>query len=160
MNFQKNETEKLKFENEARKMDEKIKMIEKNLNNENERKRAELEKMRKEIGEKGGAGHFWGNDRAICDGGVRNWMEQAELEKVLRLLAVGEKKINLKESEFRAFLSQKKNGKKLKKSFILNKIATSPKLDGRCNSKLLGKIMEETAKTSGFGSAKTVKIKI
>ena len=98
-------------------MDEKIKMIEKNLNNENERKRAELEKMRKEIGEKGGAGHFWGNDRAICDGGVRNWMEQAELEKVLRLLAVGEKKINLKESEFRPFLNQKKRKETQKKFY-------------------------------------------
>ena len=93
-------------------MDEKIKTIEKNLKNDNERKRAEnekrndeLEKMRKEIGEKGGAGHFWGDDRMIKYGGVRDGMGQAELEKVLRLLAVGEKKINLKESEFRAFLS-------------------------------------------------------
>ena len=61
--------------------------------------------MRKKIGEKGGAGHFWGDDRAICKGGVRDGMQQAELEKVLRLLELGEKKINLKESEFRAFLS-------------------------------------------------------
>ena len=65
-----------------------------------------LEKMRKELGEKGGAGHFWRNDREIVHGGERNWMEQAELEKVLRLLSFGEKKINLKEKEFLAFFER------------------------------------------------------
>ena len=60
------------------------------------------------MGAIGGAGHFWGNDKSISRGGVRNWMGEKELKKVLRLLALGEKKINLKEREFRAFLNEKK----------------------------------------------------
>ena len=58
------------------------------------------------MGEKGGAGHFWRNDRWIGNGGERDEMEQAELEKVLRLLSFGEKKINLKEKEFLAFFER------------------------------------------------------
>jgi len=49
------------------------------------------------LGEKGGAGHFWRNDKQINCGGERDFMQEAELEKVLRLLSVGEKKIGLKE---------------------------------------------------------------
>jgi len=56
----------------------------------------QLEKFRNEIGEIGGARHFFGNDKGIDEGGVRNWMEENELKKVLRLLAAGEKEINLK----------------------------------------------------------------
>ncbi|CBY15862.1 unnamed protein product [Oikopleura dioica] len=65
-----------------------------------------LEKMRNEIGEISGAGHFWRNDRGIGRGGERDWMEGAELEKVLRLLSFGEKKINLKEKVFFAFFER------------------------------------------------------
>jgi len=53
-----------------------------------------------EMGEIGGAGHFWGDDKEICEGGVRDEMGDEELKKVLRLLAAGEKKVNLKEREF------------------------------------------------------------
>ena len=63
-------------------------------------KERELEKMRRELGPVGGVGHFWGNDRMIATGGVRNWMEESEMENILMLLALGETKINLKEQEF------------------------------------------------------------
>ena len=63
----------------------------------NKGRNEELEKMRKELGAIGGAGHFWGNDKWTGYGGVRNEMNEAELKKVLRLLAAGENKINLKE---------------------------------------------------------------
>ena len=102
------------------------------------------------MGEKGGAGHFWRNDRLIWKGGERNWMQKAELEKVLRLLSFGEK--------FQAFLRDKRRKLKQKIRFLI--IGKSPKLDGRCNSKLLGNIVEEMANISFFGSAKKVKIKI
>ena len=59
--------------------------------------------LRNELGELGGAGHFWGNDKATWNGGERDWMREEDLKKVLRLLAAREKKINLKEREFRAF---------------------------------------------------------
>jgi hypothetical protein len=49
-----------------------------------------------ELGELGGAGHFFGNE--YWD--TRFEMEEEELKMVLRLLAAGEKKINLKEREF------------------------------------------------------------
>ena len=52
------------------------------------------------MGEIGGAGHFWGNDKATYAGGVRDKMGKEELKKVFRLLAAGEKTINLKEREF------------------------------------------------------------
>ncbi|CBY13019.1 unnamed protein product [Oikopleura dioica] len=54
------------------------------------------EKLRMEMGEIGGAGHFWGDDKIISRGGVRNSTDEEDLKKVLRLLALGEKKINLK----------------------------------------------------------------
>ena len=60
----------------------------------------ELEKLRNELGEIGGAGHFWGNDKGTGAGGVRNWMGEKELKKVLQLLSLGERTINLKEREF------------------------------------------------------------
>jgi len=60
------------------------------------------------MGEIGGAGHFWGNDKRAYYGGERDLMGEEELKKVLRLLAAGEKKINLKEREFRAFLERRK----------------------------------------------------
>ena len=65
--------------------------------------RLNLEKLRNEIGELGGAGHFFGNDVDIWNGGVRDEMEENELKKVLRLLAAGEKKVNLKERSFELF---------------------------------------------------------
>ena len=52
------------------------------------------------MGEIGGAGHFWGNDKIAHFGGERDLMGEEELKKVLRLLAVGQKTINLKEREF------------------------------------------------------------
>ena len=112
--------------NETRKAEEKIKSLESSLKNENaekrnkagnqgrmvekkeiERENEELEKMRNELGELGGAGHFWGNDKSKNFGGERNGMKEEELKKVQQLLAAGEKKINLKEREFRAFWSEK-----------------------------------------------------
>ena len=71
-----------------------------------------MEKLRNELGEIGGAGHYFGNDTRF----TRDSMEEKELEKVLQLLSLGEKRINLKEREFRAILSEK-NGEKLKKKF-------------------------------------------
>ena len=68
---------------------------------------SELEKLRMELGQLGGAGHYFGNDKAKSEGGERDTMNESELKKVLRLLAAGEKKINFKEREFRAFLSEK-----------------------------------------------------
>jgi hypothetical protein len=68
-----------------------------------------------ELGELGGAGHFWGNDKDIEFGGERDEMSEEELKNVLRLLAAEEKKINLKEREFRAFLSEKKRRETHKK---------------------------------------------
>jgi len=53
-------------------------------------------KLRMEMGEIGGAGHFFGNDKMIKYGGERDLMGEKELKKVLRLLAAGEKTINLK----------------------------------------------------------------
>ena len=94
-------------------MNEKIKKLEEKLKNETERnqilnhedmtqtKRAKkLENLRNELGEKNGAGHFFGNDKVI----VREEMKEKELAAVLRLLSLGEKKVNLKEREFIAFL--------------------------------------------------------
>ena len=48
------------------------------------RRNGVLEKIRNELGEKGGAGHFWGSDKEISTGGVRNQMVESELKKVLR----------------------------------------------------------------------------
>ena len=114
-----------------------------------------------ELGEFGGAGHFWGNDKAKAwgYGGERDFMNESELKKVLRLLAAGEKKINFKEREFRAFFSER-NGEKLKKSFGILTTGKSPRLDGRSSPSLLGKLMEEMEKITISGSNAKVKIKI
>ena len=75
--------------------------MELNLRNEIEKKQDDkLVMLRTELGEIGGAGHFFGNDKMINEGGVRDEMGEEELKKVLRLLAAGEKTINLKEREF------------------------------------------------------------
>jgi len=110
-----------------------------------------------EMGEIGGAGHFWGNDKETKCGGERDLMGEEEMKKVLRLLAAGQKKVNLKEREFRAFLNDK-NGKKPKKSFGIVKIWRSPRLDGRSSSRLLGKVVEEMANISISGLKIKVKI--
>ena len=61
--------------------------------------------MRKEI-----AGAFFGNDK-------RPSYDVGKLANVLRLLALGEKVINLKETEFRAFIEGIENIVKLNKKF-------------------------------------------
>ena len=86
-------------------------------------------------------------------------MEEKDLKKMLQLLAAGEKEINLKEREFRAILSEK-NGKKLKKSLFGVTIGTSPKLDGRSSSRLIGEKKEEMENITISGWNKKVKIKI
>ena len=78
----------------------------------NEGKNDALEKLRIECGEIGVAGLFWGDDKFIRGGGVRDHMDEEDLRDVARLLALGEKNINLKEMEFRSFLNVR-NGKKL-----------------------------------------------
>ena len=65
-----------------------------------------------EMGEIGGAGHFWRNDK-------RTKMGDEELKKVILLLAAGQKKVNLKEREFRAFLSEKNTERNSKKVSFL-----------------------------------------
>ena len=68
----------------------------------------ELEEIRRQLGEKGGIGHFWENDRAIVNGGVRDHMNEEELKNVARAISLGQKKINLKEREFLAFFEKGK----------------------------------------------------
>ncbi|CBY13408.1 unnamed protein product [Oikopleura dioica] len=147
--------ERDEWKNETRKIEDKKKALDLNLREEIEKKQDlyELTMMRKELGEIGGAGHFFGNDKKMEFGGKRDEMEEEELKKVLHLLAAGEKKINLKEREFRAFLNEK-NGKKLKKSFRGFKIWRSPRLDGRSSSRLIGKKKEEMEKISISGFRK------
>ena len=71
---------------------EKIKLLEKWTEG-----KSKLENLRNDIGESGGAGHFWGNDKAHLVGGVRATFKEPDLKNVMRLLAAGQKKINLKE---------------------------------------------------------------
>merc|ERR1712037_777768 len=54
------------------------------------------ENVDRELGEFGGAGHYFGDDKMIEKGGPRDDMEEAGLKKVLKLLSAGEKKINVK----------------------------------------------------------------
>ena len=124
-----------------------------------ERRNGDVEKLRMELGEIGGAGHFFGNDKWTDAGGARNVMGERELKNILRLLALGEQKINLKEREFRAFLSEKKR-KETQKSFWLGTIGKSPRLDGRSSSSLIGKILEEMENIIISGWKKKVKTKI
>ncbi|CBY43407.1 unnamed protein product [Oikopleura dioica] len=86
---QPHEGERKEWKNETRKMGEKMEALELNLRNEIEKKHEleELEMMRKELGDIGGAGHFFGNDKRIKYGGERDAMGEEELKKVLRLLA-------------------------------------------------------------------------
>ncbi|CBY31515.1 unnamed protein product [Oikopleura dioica] len=84
-------TQNRELKEELTKKDGKIAYLE-----NSSRQTEEREKLRIEMGEIAGAGHFWGNDKHTSNGGVRNEMEEEELKKVLKLLALGEKKINLK----------------------------------------------------------------
>ena len=68
----------------------------------NKGRNEELEKLRNELGEIGGVVHYFGDDSHD----TREEMEEKELKKVLQLLALGEKIINLKETEFRAILNE------------------------------------------------------
>jgi len=116
LKFKEHESEREQWKNENEKMrigagNQKREVDKKEVGRRND----ELEKMRKEIGEIGGSGHFWGNDKGIYEGGVRDEMREEALKKVIGLLAAGEKKINLKEREFRAFLSDKKRKETQKK---------------------------------------------
>lgn len=56
--------------------------------------------MLSEFGERGGIGHYWGDDSTIVVGGVRDEMGYGELENVARALSLGQKEVNLKEREF------------------------------------------------------------
>ena len=78
----------------------------KQLKNGKTKEKIELEKMEKELGEKGGIGHFWENDRAIDHGGVRDEMTEEELKKVARAISLGQKEVNLKERVFLAFFDK------------------------------------------------------
>ena len=102
------EMEKMKIENEELREEIRIGRREKSEGeNREERKRKtekrELEEMKNELGEKGGIGHFWEDDRAIENGGVRDHMKKEELKKVARAISLGQKEVNLKEREFLAF---------------------------------------------------------
>ena len=68
-----------------------------------ERKANEERKLRNKLGDIGAVGHYFGPDSRD----TRGEMEAKELEKILQLLSHGEKRINLKEREFRAFLNEK-----------------------------------------------------
>ena len=72
-----------------------------------DREYSELGKLRNELGALGGAGHFWGDEKAISSGGIRDQMGKGALRNVIRLLLLGEKKVNLKEREFIALFSDK-----------------------------------------------------
>ena len=102
------------FKKKTLKMEQKIKKLEEKLKTERERKRIingedesqskrekKLEILRSELGEKRGAGHFFGNDKVI----FREEMKQKEIEQIIKLLQLGEKKINLKENEFQLYLT-------------------------------------------------------
>ena len=99
----------------------------------------ELRSLRNELGELGGVGHFFGNDKGTWFLGDREPMEDRQLKNILQLLSLGEKKINLKEREFRAIFSEKKTKRNSKKSLgILWGISKSPRPDGRLSSSLIG----------------------
>ena len=67
-----------------------------------------LEEMKKKLGAEGGIGHFWEDDRASYEGGVRDEMTEEELKKVARAISLGQKEVNLKEREFLAFFEKGK----------------------------------------------------
>ena len=66
----------------------------------NDERKWELEKLRNELATKGG---IFGYDAGDAVGERRDLLEKKEFLKAIRFLALGEKKINLKEREFRAF---------------------------------------------------------
>ncbi|CBY11416.1 unnamed protein product [Oikopleura dioica] len=95
---QQHDSEREEWKSEKQEMEEKMEALELNLKNKIRKRQdlGELIMMRTELGEIGGAGHFFGNDKKIVHGGVRDDMSEKEVRKVLRLLSLGEKKINLK----------------------------------------------------------------
>ncbi|CBY14406.1 unnamed protein product [Oikopleura dioica] len=129
-------SERKEWKREKQIMEKKMEALELNLGKQIEKKQdlSELEllaMLKKEMGEIGGAGHFFGNDKNPTFGGVRNRINEMELSKVLRLLELGEKKINLK--------------------FINLTIGRSLSLDGRSSSRVLMNVMEmENISISGF----------
>ena len=61
----------------------------------------EIKLLKKKVGALPGMPHFWQNgDYKTEKSEARNYMKKEELKKVLHLLALGEKKMNLKEKEF------------------------------------------------------------
>jgi len=89
-----------------------------------------LEELRAECGE---LGHFWGhyfdNDKSPEHGGVRLTTNTDDMKMVLRMVALGEKKINLKEWYFLVLKAKKQE--KPNKSFQLGKITRSTLVFGR-----------------------------
>ena len=65
-----------------------------------EKRSDELEKLSAQLGALGGADHYFGNDKTS----VRSNMKEEDLRQVLRLLSLGEKRINFKEKELSFFL--------------------------------------------------------
>ena len=59
----------------------------------------ELDVLRNEMGQLGGAGHYFQNDKNKSNGGVRDEMSREEIAKVLQLLSLGEKRVNFKERD-------------------------------------------------------------
>ena len=66
---------------------------------EEEKRIKDLEKLRKRLGARHGAGEYYKNERVSG----RSAMDDDDLKSVLKLLALGEKTINLKEREFLFF---------------------------------------------------------
>ena len=69
---------------------------------ERERESADPErkaKLEKKLGNAGGAGHFFQNDRSSRYGG-RYAMDEGDVRQILKLLSFGGTKVNLKEREF------------------------------------------------------------
>ena len=75
--------------------------------------RKKLEKMRREVGAIGGAGHFFGLDKLKFFGGVRDDMGAEQIRSVLKLLALGQTEINVK-FEVRQDLEVSENGWNMK----------------------------------------------
>ena len=55
--------------------------------------------LEKKLGNAGGAGHFYENDRSYLYGG-RSASTQGNVRQILKLLSLGVSKVNLKEMEF------------------------------------------------------------
>ena len=74
----------------------------------------ELDLLRNKIGELGGAGHYFQKNRRLSNGGARDKMKKEEIVEVLRLLSLGEERVNLKEWKFLIFLKRLKRRQTLK----------------------------------------------